>query len=246
MFRYIYILILSVVVCGPVSVTAQTDTASADEDADEAPARKKYVGGHQLTLGVDLLNPILNNYAKNTYSYEGEVSYYLKNEYYLVGEGGWGGSNVDFDDLKYKTTNTFGRIGFNKSVLYRESNKDWDMMFIGLRAAMSSVNRGAASYTVIDTVWGNLAGVSPGRTFSAVWAEVTTGMRVELVHGLMAGWNMRAKFLMNGRSFKELAPLQIAGYGKGDKNSNFNFNLYVCYAIRWERSKPIITKEKQP
>jgi hypothetical protein len=60
-------------------------------------------------------------------------------------------------------------------------------------------------------------------------------MRVELAKGLLAGWNLRGKFLMNGRSFKDLAPLNIAGYGKGDKNANFDFNLYLAYAIRWNR-----------
>ena len=61
-------------------------------------------------------------------------------------------------------------------------------------------------------------------------------MRVELFKGLFAGWNMRAKFLMNGRSFKDDAPLYIAGYGKGDKGAVFDFNLYISYGIRWKRT----------
>lgn len=241
MSRYIYILVLSLaMVCHLSPVAAQTDTAGTEE-TDKAPAKKKFTGGHQLTIGADIFHPVLNQYASNRYSYEGEVSYYLKNEYYLVAEGGWGGSDVSFDDLKYKTTNYFGRLGFNKSILYRESNKDWDMMFMGLRAAMSNVNRGDAVYTTTDSVWGNTTGISAGQNFAAVWAELTVGMRVELVHGIMAGWNMRGKFLMNGRSFSSLAPFQIAGYGKGDKSTNFDFNLYVCYAIRWNKQQPAAT-----
>jgi hypothetical protein len=235
-YRYIFILSLSLcMMCGVLPVCAQTDTATTEEDADEPPARKKFVAGHQLAFGIDLVQPIRNSIVKNRYSYEAEIHYYLKNEYYAVAEGGWGGSEVNYDDLKYTTTNYFGRAGFNKSILYRESAKDWDMMFVGLRAAMSNVNRGAATYTVIDSVWGNLAGVSPGKSFVAAWAEITTGMRIELAHGILVGWNGRAKFLMNGKSFKDLAPLNIAGYGRGDKNSNFDFNLYLSYAIRWNR-----------
>jgi hypothetical protein len=68
--------------------------------------------------------------------------------------------------------------------------------------------------------------------------ELTGGMRVELVKGLMAGWNLRGKFMMNGKSFKDLSPLNIAGYGKGDKNAAFDFNVYMSYAIRWKKKTP--------
>ena len=47
-------------------------------------------------------------------------------------EGGWGGSSVNYSNLQYKTTNSFLRLGFNKSVLVRDRPDDWDMMFIGL------------------------------------------------------------------------------------------------------------------
>ena len=230
MYRYLFVLVLSVFAGGAVHAQ-QVDSA----DTDEPPARKKYVGGHQLTIGVDIFHPVMNNLRNDRWTYEGELSYYLKNEYFLVVDGGWGGSDVNYADLKYSTTNYFTRLGFNKSILYRESAKDWDMMFIGLRAAGAGVTRSSASYSTADSVWGNVSDVTGGKSFAAVWAEVTTGMRVELVRGLMAGWNLRGKFLMNGRSFDNLAPLHIAGFGKGDKTANFDFNLYLCYAIRWDR-----------
>jgi hypothetical protein len=65
--------------------------------------------------------------------------------------------------------------------------------------------------------------------------EVTGGMRVELVKGLMAGWNVRGKFLLNTADFRDLAPLYVAGYGRGEKNAVFDFNLYLGYAIRWRK-----------
>lgn len=242
-YRYIFILSLCLsVLSGAQPVYAQADT-TAEEDDGEPPERKKYAAGHQLVFGIDLLHPVLNNYDKNRYTYEATATYYLKNEYYAVAEGGWGGSNVTYTDLRYTTTNYFGRIGFNKSILYRESETDWDMMFIGLRGAISNVSRGSASYIVVDSLWGNSTGISPAKAFIAGWAEITLGMRVELLHGVMAGWNMRSKFMMNGRSFKDLAPLNIAGFGRGDKNASFDFNFYIDYAIRWKRKG---SEEKKP
>lgn len=233
-YKYIFALSLSVLcLLGVVHVFAQSDTATNTEE--KKTDRPKNIAGHQLAIGFDIAAPVRNYLTNNKYSYELEANYYLNNEFYAVAEGGWGGSEVNFTDLKYTTTNYFGRVGFNKSILYRESPHDWDMMFIGMRAALSNVNRGAATYTVIDSVWGNQPGISTGKSFIAGWLEITTGMRVELAKGLLAGWNLRGKFLMNGKSFKDLAPLNIAGYGKGDKNANFDFNLYLAYAIRWNR-----------
>lgn len=223
------------------SVQAQTDTTQAEE-SDSPPPRKKYDGGHQLALGIDILYPVLNTQVENKYTYEGEAFYYLKNEYYAVAEGGWGGSKVIYPDLKYNTTNYFARIGFNKSILYRESEHDWDMMFAGFRAAFANVNRTAGEYVVTDSLWGSLSGISPSKSFAVVWAEINLGMRVELVRGLLAGWNIRGKFMMNGKSFRDLQPLHIAGYGRGDKSSAFDLNVYLDYAIRWNKKG---TEEKK-
>jgi len=240
-YRYLFILLLSAVSLLPGSrLLAQQDTIAttteAEAEDDEPKARKKYTGGHQLTLAVDVFHPIMAQWATDRTTYEGEATWYLKkNEYYAVLEGGWGGSTVNYPDLKYTTTNYFARAGFNKSVLYRESEKDWDMMFIGLRVAGGGLTRSAASYTIVDTVWGNATGLSAQKSFPVFWVEITTGTRVELARNLMAGWNIRGKFLMNGRSFSDLAPLHIAGFGRGDKNSSFDFNLYLLYALRWDR-----------
>lgn len=248
-YRYLFILLLSAWCLMPATpLLAQEDTivTVAEDDEDEAPARKKYTGGHQLTFGVDLFHPAMAQWATDRKTYEGEVTWYLKNEYYAVVEGGWGSATVNYPDLRYNTNNYFSRIGFNKSVLYRESEKDWDLMFIGLRAAGGNLSRSAASYTIVDTVWGNASGTAVSKSFPVFWAEITTGMRVELLPNVMAGWNLRGKFLMNGRSFADLAPLHIAGFGRGDKNSNFDFNLYLVYALRWDRAKPAVPKAEKP
>jgi len=108
-------------------------------------------------------------------------------------------------------------------------------MFIGFRAAIADVSRGATTFTVLDSVWGNTTGSAPAKSFIAYWAEVTGGMRVEFWKGICGGWNLRGKFMLNSRSFNDVAPLNIAGFGKGDKNVAFDFNLYISYGIRWKR-----------
>lgn len=232
---YISILSISLVaLLSSPALYAQADTTATDTTQAPKP-KKKDLAGHQLCLGVDIFHPIINNIIGNQTGYEFAADYYLHNEYYFAGEGGWGSANVNYSDLKYSTTNTFIRLGFNKSVLNRDGPKDWDMMMIGMRLGFANITRSAATYTVTDSVWGNSDSSHVGKSFPALWIEINGGMRVELLKNFFAGWNIRGKFMLNGRSFNDLAPLYIAGYGKGDKNSNFDFNVYLSYALRWDK-----------
>jgi uncharacterized protein DUF6048 len=247
--RSIYILTIStMLIVSSTAVFAQADTTATDSTTVEKKVKKKDYAGHQLNLGTDIYHPIINHFLTDRYATEIAGDYYLHNEYYAAAEGGWGGDKVTYSDLKYSTTNSFFRVGFNKCVLNREGPHDWDMMFMGLRAAVADIHRSSATYTVLDTLWGNSSGAQNATTFQAYWAELTGGVRVAFLKNFFAGWNFRGKFLMNGKSFTLTAPLYIAGYGRGDKNSVFDFDVYVSYAIRWRRKSlgPIDEKTGMP
>lgn len=234
MCRYLYIPLFSLLMLWCLPAGAQT----AGDTTSEHKTPKVDSAGHQLCLGIDLARLGANYYYTDRRGYEFHADYYLKNDFYLTAEGGWGDSKVNYTDLKYTASNSFLQAGFNKSILTREGKKDWDMMMIGMRAGFAPINRGAVTYMIADPVWGNTLMQTVGsERYTALWLEVTGGMRVELYKGIMAGWNLRGKFLMNGKSFKDPAPLYIAGYGRGDKATSFVFNVYLSYAIRWERRK---------
>ncbi len=213
-------------------------TPAADSAAIDSVAPRRELAGRQLCVGFDILNPIKNATLTNRTGYEFAIDYYLHKELYLAAEFGWGNSDVQYADLKYTSNNTFLRAGFNKVLLPREDSTDWGGILLGLRLATASVHRGPAGYTIIDSLWGNSNGALAAKDFSGYWLEITTGVRVELIKGLMAGWNVRGKFMVNGNTFKDLAPLYIAGYGRGDKNAVFDINFYLSYAIRWKRHTP--------
>ncbi|MBS1615920.1 MAG: hypothetical protein JST06_07380 [Bacteroidetes bacterium] len=200
--------------------------------------------GHQLRLGFDILRPIINLAQNTRQSYEATLDYYWRKELYFVAEGGLGSSRYEYPDLSYTGNNTFLRLGIDKSILSRLGPGDWDGAFFGLRYGMAFMHRDEAHYTIVDSVWGNSSGTVPSKTFNAQWAELTGGVRVELWKGICAGWNVRARFLLNGRSFRDLSPDFIAGYGRGDKSTVFDFNLYLLYSIRWG-SHPIALAKTQ-
>jgi len=161
------------------------------------------------------------------------LDYSLKNDVYFILEAGFGNSVIDYTDLKYNTTNSFARIGFDKSMLQRLFPNDWDIIFVGVRYGVGFIKRSEASFTTNDNFWGVTTGIIPAVNLTAHWAELTAGLRIELLKSFYAGYTVRAKFLLNQAPFRELPPAFVAGFGKIEKTTSFDFNFYLCYAIRW-------------
>jgi hypothetical protein len=219
-----------------LALSGAASLSSAQTADSTATSRKKPVEmktGNQLRVTFDISKPIINAAAKNRQSYELGVDYYLKKEVYLVAEGGFGKSDVDYPDLAYKSSGSFVRLGVDKGMLQRLFPKDWDGAFVGVRYGLGIIKRGEATYVINDPLFGNTSGIVEAQNFTAHWAEITGGVRVELIRNFMVGWNVRAKFMLNASAFSQLAPAYIAGYGKGDGSTAFDFNFNLCYMVRW-------------
>lgn len=216
----------------PGIAMAQADSAARKK------VRPKENYGHQLRFGFDISKPLINLAQSTKTSYEAEIDYYIGKEVYAVAEGGFGSANYDYPDLSYRSRASFFRVGIDKTLIKRIGSNDWDAAFIGARYGAAFINRQEATYTIVDSVWGTTSGTIPAKSFMAHWAEVTGGIRVELLRNISAGWNVRGKFLLTDKTFRELSPVAIAGYGKGDKTTIFDFNFFICYALRWGGETP--------
>ncbi|MDI9319731.1 MAG: DUF6048 family protein [Phycisphaerales bacterium] len=210
---------------------------SAQETKQDTLAHSQANPTHQLRFSIDANKILLNTIIDNRTSYEASVDYYWHKEIYLLSDFGWGNSSIDYSDLKYKTNNTFLRLGMDKPLFVRKQAQDWGMGFVGFRYALGFVHRDAAQYTTNDGLGGIISGTIPAADFTAHWMELTGGMRIELVKNVFAGWNVRVKFLLNPTSFGELKPAYITGFGSGDKNTAFDYNVYIGYALRWSSKK---------
>lgn len=207
-----------------ISILLTTSNAQA---ADSTRLQK------ELRLGVDLFQPIIHAGNEQTKGYEISADYRLNKTIYLVAEGGFGHSDYQYPELSYTTKNSFVRVGFDKSLLPEISKNDRDMAFVGLRYGLALIHRGTASFVYQDPLYGSTYGTVAGKNMQAHWLEITGGVKVFLWKNIWAGWQVRGKFLLNQKAFRELAPDYLAGYGRGDKNTNFGFNFYVGYGLRW-------------
>jgi hypothetical protein len=217
----------------PIIVAAQ----SSNDSSTIVPPKIVMNSGHQLRINIDISRPIYNAAYKNKTSYEFLIDYYLQNDIYAIVEAGLGNSDINYDNLKYTSNNPFLRLGMDKAIFPRTKANDWGMALIGFRYGVAMVNRSEAYYTTNDGLGETTSGTTPAKNFTAHWFELTGGMRVELFKNTFAGWNVRAKFMLNPNSFGDLKPAYIAGFGNGDKGSAFDFNFYVGYAFRWAKKK---------
>lgn len=190
---------------------------------------------HQLRIGIDLSRPLMHALNPARYSYEAQVDWAFRKEVFGVIEGGFGGYTADYPDLKYSSTNAFVRIGVDRNIMRRITPNDWDGGIFGLRYGFAAARRGEASYSVGNPVWGYTNGSEPGQDFYFHWVELTGGMRLELFRNVFAGWNIRGKFMITNISTGDLKPSYVAGFGQADGNTGFDFNIWLLYALRWQR-----------
>ncbi len=216
-----------------------TDTAAAapvqDTTATKKAPKLPYV--HQFRLGFDMGRIAFNLMYPSRQGYEIQADYAMRGKLYAALETGFGRGKIDYPNLKYTTNSYFVRLGIDQSVLDRLGPLDFDMAFIGVRYGLGVGKISEATYLVPSLFGPPAEGTVPGRNYTVHWGEIVGGIKVDVGKGIFVGWNFRGKFMFNAGTFKELAPNYIAGYGKGDKSTVFDFNLYLSYAIRWNKQK---------
>jgi len=189
---------------------------------------------HQLRLGFDLYRIAYNLMWPSRQGYEAQIDYAITQKTYVVAEAGFGKGKIDYSFLQYNSSSYFLRLGMDQQFLDVISIRDFDIGFIGLRYGVAAGKRSTVDYEIANPFGPPVAGSLKSQNYVVHWGEVTGGIKVEFWKGFFVGWNIRGKFMFNSGIFKEIAPNYIAGYGKGDKSTNFDFNFYLSYAIRWK------------
>lgn len=184
-----------------------------------------------LRLGVDaskLAMPLWNTPHR---AFVFQVDKAIKPDVWLVLDGGWGQSATQTEALQYTSKNTFLALGLDKTFFERLFTGDRDNASIGIRYGLAPVQRSAATYTINDPVWGIVQGLVPERRFLAHWFELCGGFRLEIAHRIFMGWTVRAKTLINPNTVRELPPAYLVGFGSGEKNPAFDYNLYLLVGM---------------
>ncbi|MEP2024678.1 MAG: DUF6048 family protein [Reichenbachiella sp.] len=176
--------------------------------------------------------------GKTLFSDETKLEFHSKidfHHYFLAGDFGVDKINLSGEGFDYHSEGTFFRIGPHINMM--PYNKHRSSIFFGLMYARSSFND-RMDYSQSDSGWGGGQISYTNDNLKARWFEANMGINVKVVGPLYLGYTIRFKFSKSLSDTGELLPFEIPGFGQAAKGSQFGFNYYVIYKLRF-RDKPV-------
>ncbi len=184
-----------------------------------------------VRIGIDLSKAFLPVWTDDYTAWVFQADRAIGKNVYAVLDGGWGKSATNTKSLVYQSSNWFCSAGVDKTFFEQLFPGDLDNASIGIRYGIAPVQRSAATYIIQDPIWGTSEGQIAEKRFLAQWLELTGGFRMEITPRVFMGWTVRAKTLVNPNTVRELPPLYLVGFGRGEKNPAFDYNLYLLFGL---------------
>lgn len=184
-----------------------------------------------IRIGVDLLGPVLYAFDNRTLSYEltTEVDF---DRFFIVGEAGYQNFQEQNENVNYKMSGNFFRVGPEANFLHRDNQLN--SFSFGIRYSWASFNEKIVG-DVNEPNWGAVP-VNFDISNKSWWVEMTTGVKVRLFKGFFAGYVLRFRFLRSSTiPDVPFEPYYVPGYGLADRANTWGFRYYILYRIQWSK-----------
>lgn len=200
-----------------------------------------------VRFGVDLFKLTRSFYEKDYRGLELVGDYRLTKRFYIAAELGNENKTVDDAQVNFTTKGTYIKAGFDYNAYENWLNME-NMIHIGLRYGVSSFSQTLNNYEVYNTqqYFGESPTIDAGTEFnglSAQWAEVVSGVKVEVFNNIYVGFSLRLHYLISNNKPENFDNLYIPGFNR-TYNGNFGvgFNYTVSYFLPLYKST---TKPKE-
>ena len=195
-----------------------------------------------LRVGVDLYKLARSVYDKDYKGLEIVGDYRLTKKFYLAAELGNENKTTDDTQLNFTTKGTFLKAGFDYNTYENWLDME-NMVYVGLRYAVSSFSQELNNYQVYNTntYFGEAPLIAAGEKFdglSASWIEVVAGVKVEIFSNFFVGFSGRLNRIVSNKQPANFENLYIPGFNRtyaGDWGAGFNYT--VSYFIPLYKSK---------
>lgn len=205
-----------------------------------------------VRFGVDLFKLTRSFYEKDYRGLELVGDYRLTKRFFIAAELGNENKTIDDAQVNFTTKGTYIKAGFDYNAYENWLNME-NMIHIGLRYGVSSFSQTLNNYEVYNTqqYFGESPTIDAGTEFnglSAQWAEVVSGVKVEVFNNIYVGFSLRLHYLISNSKPENFDNLYIPGFNR-TYNGNFGvgFNYTVSYFLPLYKSttKPKETKPKE-
>ena len=185
---------------------------------------------HHLLLGIDFVKATINIFDKNKTKLEAIAETELKNNNWLSLQIGYANAKYNSSILSY-ANNSYGMtFGISKAFFKKENSTDFDNGFAGINFGTAQTKINEAQYSITD-YWGTTTGIVAANHHQTYWLEFCGGLRFEIIKRIIVGWRIQGKVILNPNAFSTSSPIYIANYGQGDKQTVFNYNVFVTYKL---------------
>lgn len=191
-----------------------------------------------VRLGTDLISLVRPSFddSFNGWEVNADVDFY---RYYLaVDYGHWERNWISEGQAAYSNNGNYWRVGADVNFLKKDPDRN--MFFLGLRYARSRFSDQMA-VTSEDPVFGSSTELVGNQNVPASWVELTTGLRVKIWKIFWLGYTARLKFGLNMPDTPDMAPSDVPGYGRADKESYWGFNYQLFIRIPTRKTPPLPT-----
>jgi len=184
-----------------------------------------------LRLGFDISRIPLYLMDPAVYGLEFSADFEAAENLYPAIEFGFNKFSIERENYDYASQGNYFRLGADYNILKLDAKDQYEMAFIGIRYAYSSLTHSADNIHIPESYWGDYTGMVPKEPINAHWIEFTLGLRAEIFKNIFMGWSFRGRLMLYKNKENIIDICNIPGYGKGKNNSSIGFNYSVYYKI---------------
>lgn len=235
-FRYSFSIFL--LLYGTLTVAQATDSVIV------LPKIERY----GLRVGADLSKIARTLYDSNYQGLELVGDFRLNKKYFLAAELGSENKTTNDDQINFKTTGTYIKVGFDYN-----AHENWldleNIISVGLRYGLGTFSQEINTYEIYNPnpYFGEIPATPSGQKFgglSAQWIEVVAGMKTRVFDNFFVGFTLRANRLVSNQKPIGFDNLYIPGFNRtydGDFGVGFNYTL--TYFIPIYKKKIVVEKK---
>lgn len=203
-----------------------------------------------VRFGVDLFKLTRSFYEKDYRGLELVGDYRLTKRFYIAAELGNEKKTVDDAQVNFTTQGTYMKAGFDYNAYENWLNME-NMIYIGLRYGVSSFSQTLNNYEVYNSqpYFGESPTIDVGTEFNglaAQWAEVVSGVKVEVINNIYVGFSVRLHYLISNKKPENFDNLYIPGFNRTyEGNFGVGFNYTVSYFLPLYKSTVKAKETKQ-
>ena len=170
-------------------------------------------------------------FGSDFFSTEVAVEANFKNRFYPILEVGFGTTDTtdEDNDMHYKTSAPYFRIGANYNIQYKKQRPDH--IYVGARLAYSNFKYDIDGPALEDPVWGGSIPFEYTDVKSnALWGELLIGVKARVYKSVQMGWDFRYKVRLNVKENENSSPWYIPGFG-ANSSTKFGATYRLIYYI---------------